>query len=44
MTGVQYERRQLLSFVEACWPLIQDDPSPVRGAEEFVAGGALVMC
>ena len=33
--GVAYERRGLLDFVAAAWPLIEADPDPVKWAEAF---------
>ena len=34
-----FDRRALLAFVEAAWPLIDDDPDAGRWAGEFIAGG-----
>jgi hypothetical protein len=42
---VEYERRQLLSFVASAWPLIEDEPDAVRWAREFlVSHPTAVMC
>jgi hypothetical protein len=34
---VAFDAGELLAFVEGAWSLIQDDPDPVRWAEEFLA-------
>jgi hypothetical protein len=35
--GRPFSRADVLAFVEACWPLVADDPSPARWAAEFAA-------
>ena len=35
--GRLFSRADVLAFVEACWPLVADDPSPARWAAEFAA-------
>jgi len=39
LRGVAFDRRALLAFVEAAWPLIDEDPDAGRWAGEFIAGG-----
>jgi hypothetical protein len=35
--GRPFSRADVLAFVEAAWPLVEDDPSPGRWAGEFAA-------
>ena len=37
LRGLAFSRADVLAFVEACWPLVADDPSPARWAAEFAA-------
>jgi hypothetical protein len=38
--GKPFRRADVLAFVEAAWPLIEEDPSPGRWAGEFSAAAA----
>ena len=38
-----FDRRALLAFVEAAWPLIADDPDLARWAREFIARGKATL-
>ena len=33
---VPFDRGHLRAFLEAAWPLVEDDPDPLRWAREFV--------
>ena len=39
LRGVAFDRRALLAFVEAAWPLIAEDPDAGIWAREFIAAG-----
>jgi hypothetical protein len=37
--GISFSLADLLEFIEAVWPLAQDDPDPVVWAERFLESG-----
>jgi hypothetical protein len=37
--GISFSRADLLEFVEAVWPLAEDDPDPVVWAARFIESG-----
>jgi hypothetical protein len=36
LRGAVYDRGALLVFITSAWPLIEEDPDPVRWATEFI--------
>lgn len=41
--GIAFNRAALLTFVESCWPLIEDNPDPGLWAVEFIDAGNVAM-
>lgn len=41
-TGILFARAEAIDFIEAAWPLIQEDPDPQRWAREFLEAKASV--
>jgi hypothetical protein len=39
--GASFDQAALRAFVEACFPLIQDDPNPGKWALEVTAGSTV---
>jgi hypothetical protein len=37
--GISFNRGDVLDFVEAVWPLAQEDPDPVAWSERFLESG-----
>jgi hypothetical protein len=36
LRGVPFDRGALVTFIASAWPLIEEDPDPVRWATEFI--------
>ncbi len=39
---ISYFRRELESFVDAVWPVAEDDPDPARWADAFIKSAVRV--
>jgi hypothetical protein len=40
VTGRPFSRADLQAFLEAVWPMVQDDPDPAHWAREFLTATA----